>query len=802
MTPNLFLEVNTQLGGLFSLHTSGAVLTSQDTPVVKDCSSLQVNLVGYRHFHVMRFALEEINNSSTFLPNIKLGYEVSDICYIYNSVHPALEFMSKDDVLYTEGNITGYIPKVIAVVGPDSGDAADITADLFNLLHIPQMNFHGTSRRMSELKLPSCFQTTSSRRMQQQAIIDILTFFNWTWIAVLGSSEDYGHHGVLHFLDSISALNICVAYKGMIPIKMPGKENQWENAILNIVNNISVTNVNVIVVFSSDVIALDFFKKVIESKLSRKIWVATESWSLAKDIYNLPNINTIGVFLGTAAKYVNISRLDQYLMDVYHQDHNNSGEGSCNQNCANTTLSDLVWFKEERVSFSVYAAVHAVANALHIVLGCNETYCYKRDVFPWQVTDALRKVNFSLLGNPINFDQYGDLPIGYDIVFWNWWGTAPFEKVGAYEEMKKIYINAEKINWQSTYNLVPSSVCSAECLPGQEKVQMGRDKCCFSCVSCAAGTYLDVNGTCVKCNTDQWSNESSTFCLNKTRAFLKWTDNGTIAIFVMTILGMVLNILVILTFVFHLSSPVVKAAGGKMCFLMLTALTAAYLSILSYLGEPSTLKCSMRHPGYNLTLSICFSYISVRSFQIVCIFKMAANLPATYNYWVKKNGQYICVAVLSGVQVLITCVWVITNPPTLSVKNLDLDQILLDCSQFGSVYNIFQYVYNAFLSLLCFSFAYMGKELPKNYNEAKCITFAMLIYFVACISFFTAQLIDVGEYFTAVNAALALVSLYGVTGGYFFPKCYIIFFKPQYNTMKHFQSTIQSYNKRGNGSTK
>ncbi|XP_040271494.1 taste receptor type 1 member 2-like isoform X1 [Bufo bufo] len=717
--------------------------------------------------------------------------------------------MSQGYVINPTNSFTQYIPNVIAVIGPDSNDAAETTANLFNLLLLPQINIFASSKRMSELSLPSCFQTIPSRRVQQQAITDILNYFNWTWIAVLGSLDEYGFEGVQQFLEFTSDTNICVAYKGIIPIKVWGKEAEWKNAILDIISNITLTNVNVVLVFSVDIVVLDFFKEVVKLNVPSKIWLATETWSLSTDIYDLPNLKNLGMVLGIALKYVNISGFAEYLKNGYQENRSSLGKPrvneSCNQNCDNcfnTSLSNFMGTSDKRVSFSIYTAVYAVAHALHKVLGCNKIDCDKKEVYPWQITEALGQVNFSLLNSEINFNRYGDSSTGYDIVFWNWLGETSFQTVGTYTGSGYLNIKLDKINWQTENNVIPSSVCSSDCLPGQEKQQKGQYKCCFKCVSCVAGTYLHKNGTCVSCSADQWSTEGSTFCYNKTRCFLTWNDVITIALFVTGVLGILLTAVVIVTFIVHLSSPVVKAAGGRMCFLMLISLAVAYLSVLAYLGEPSVIKCTMRLPIYSTALTICFSYISIRSFQIVCIFKMSSKLPATYDYWVKQNGQYICLAALSGVQVLISCVWIFTNPPKATTKDLSIDNVLLDCSQFGSIYNILQYGYNALLSLLCFTFSYMGKELPKNYSEAKCITLAMLIFFVVCISFFTAQLIDVGEYVTPINAGLALASLMGIKGGYFFPKCYIIYCKPQFNTTKHFQSTIQSYTKRGSGSTK
>ncbi|XP_069805027.1 taste receptor type 1 member 2-like [Dendropsophus ebraccatus] len=771
--------------------------------------SLKVNVEGYRYFQVMRFAVEEINNSSNLLPNITLGYNVFDTCYVYNNIQPALNFMSQDYVIDPANSFTQYIPNVISVIGPDSSDAAETTANLFNLLLLPQINIFATSKRMSDRSLPSCFQTIPSSRMQQQAIKDILNYFNWTWVAVLGSLDDYGVEGVEQFIEFMSDTNTCVAYKGLIPIKILGKEAEWENAISDIASNISFTKVNVVLVFSTDVATLDFFKEMADLDVFAKIWLATETWSLSKDIYDLPNIKKLGVVLGIALKSVKIPGLDDYLMNVYYENRSSLEEPrvdeSCNQkcdDCRNTSLSNFLGDSDNRVSFSIYTAVYAVAHALHIVLGCNKTYCEEREVYPWQMTEALGQVNFTLLNNRINFNIYGNSPTGYDIIFWNWLGNSPFQTVGTYTGLYNLNINTSKINWQTANNMTPTSVCSPDCLPGQEKQQTGQYDCCFNCVSCVAGTYLHNNGTCVKCSANQWSTEGSTSCYDKVRRYLSWSDYLTIALFVSTIIGMLLTIIIIITFIVHLSSPVVKAAGGRMCFLMLVSLTVAYFSVLAYLGPPSITKCILRYPIYSIALTICFSYISIRSFQLVCIFRMASKLPATMDYWVKRNGQYVCLAVLSGVQVLISFPWLFTKPPNATTKDLSSDVVLLDCSEFQSVYNILQYGYNALLSLLCFTFAYMGKELPKNYSEARCITVAMLIYFVVCIAFFTAQLIDVGEYVIPINAGLVLTSLVGITGSYFFPKCYIIFFRPQHNTTQHFQTAIQSYTKRGSESAK
>lgn len=43
---------------------------------------------------------------------------------------------------------------------------------------------------------------------------------------------------------------------------------------------------------------------------------------------------------------------------------------------------------------------------------------------------------------------------------------------------------------------VPKSVCSSDCLEGHQRVIVGFYHCCFECVPCEAGTFLNKSGEC------------------------------------------------------------------------------------------------------------------------------------------------------------------------------------------------------------------------------------------------------------------------------------------------------------------
>uniref|UniRef100_A0A8C3X396 Taste 1 receptor member 1 n=1 Tax=Catagonus wagneri TaxID=51154 RepID=A0A8C3X396_9CETA len=417
--------------------------------------------------------------------------------------------------------------------------------------------------------------------------------------------------------------------------------------------------------------------------------------------------------------------------------------------------------------------------------------------------EEIRKVSFLLHKDTVTFSESGDLLSGYNIIVWDWSGPKwTFRVIGSSSSSSspvQLDINTTKIPWHGGDNEVPQSVCSSDCPEGHQRVIVSFHHCCFVCVPCEAGTFLNKSDpySCRPCEKEEWAPERSQTCFPRTVVFLTWHEpiswvllaaNTTLLLLVAGTAGL---------FARYLDTPVVRSAGGRMCFLMLGSLAGGSCGIYGFFGEPMLPTCLLRQGLFALGFAIFLSCLTIRSFQLVFIFKFSAKMPTFFHAWVQNRGPGLFVVISSIAQLLICLVWLAVWTPLPTREHQRFPQlVVLDCTEANSLGFMLSFTYNALLSVSAFACSYLGKDLPENYNEAKCVTFSLLLNFVSWITFFTVASVYQGKYLPAVNVFAMLSSLSGGFSGYFLPKCYVILCRPDLNSTEHFQASIQDYTRR------
>ncbi|XP_029975175.1 taste receptor type 1 member 1-like [Salarias fasciatus] len=787
------LEGDYLIGGLFDIHPVSTPLRHL-RPEAIDCSSQPFSLSNYQRFQLMRFTVEEINNSTTLLPNVSLGYEIFDHCSDISNFPGIFDLISINGLIepWTEGHQN--VSSVVAVTGPFTSTQAINVAPLFMADLIPMVSYSSSSSVFTQKqKYGSFLRTAHPNSDTIEVIVNILLHFNWRWVAFLNSDTDYGQDGLDIFRERIKKTEICMGYS-----KTLSENSDYSN----IFQQINAYGITVIIVFSSINSANAVLDSAIRLNVTNKVWVATDSWSLNKELPKKEGLKHIGTVVGVSQPVVPIPGFHEFIYstDRQHLCGETRQQRLCNQvyNCSELSDEDI-YAADPSFSFFVYSAIYAIAHALHNTLQCGAGRCINNmTVYPHMVLAELKKSNFTLLNQNIHFDENGDPGFGsYSVVFWNRRGEA--QEVGFYHfyPSADFSINDSEIQWH-TNGEVPVSLCSHECSVGFAKKQNGIHKCCFTCEICPNSTYINATEdpyTCVSCTDAEWSAEGSTSCSLRVVEFIPITDTGALVIMVAAWALVGLSLAVSVLFAINFNTPVVRSAGGPMCFLILICLSLCSICVYFHFGRPTAAACILRFLPFLLFYTVCLACFVVRSLQVVCIFKIAAKLPTLYSRWMRYHGQWWFIAVIFAIQAFLLLVGYGCRPPGPHNETVMYpSKIILSCDV-GVEACTAPSIVLVTLCFLCFIFSYMGKDLPKNYNEAKSITFCLILLTLTWTLLFTIHILYQGKYIQTLNGLAIISSLYSFLLWYFVPKCVIIIFQPQRNTQQYFQGLIQSYTK-------
>ncbi|XP_051814016.1 extracellular calcium-sensing receptor-like [Acanthochromis polyacanthus] len=757
----------------------------------------------------MLFAIEEINNSTDLLPGVSLGYKIYDTCgSIARSVRVTLALANGNEVVFAPSEEPCIKPaQVQAIIGETSSSPCAAIATVIGPFHIPVISHFATCACLSDkTKYPSFLRTIPSDYYQSRALAQLVKHFGWTWVGAIRTNDDYGNNGMATFIETAQQLGICLEYSVSFFRTDPSDKIQ------KIIEIIKASTSRVIVAFLSHMDMDVLIHELSHHNLTGYQWVGSEGWIFDSQTAATDKYHILDGAIGLSIPKAHVSGLKAFMMNVKPLNSSNNKMFtefwetlfSCKFNQSKSSAEiqrdctgqeDLTGVQNSFTDMSlmpifnnVYKGVYAVAHALHSTLSCNKTCNKDLQLDPITILQHIQTIHFKTKdGDEVYFNENGDPAAKYEIINWQprEKGIVDFVSVGLYDASlpadKQLNLQNTSLIWAQNSQQVPESVCSEKCPPGTRKVlQKGKPVCCYDCARCAADSV-----TCTRCPPEFWSNNRRDACIKKEAVFLSFEEIMGALLTTASLFGTCMTALVAYIFFKNRKTPIVRANNSEMSFLLLFSLTLCFLCSLTFIGRPSEWSCMLRHTAFGITFVLCISCVLGKTMVVLMAFR--ATLPGSnVMKWFGPAQQRLSVLGLTLIQMIICILWLIISPPFPSVNFQEFkDKIILECA-LGSAVGFWAVLgYIGLLAMLCFICAFLARKLPDNFNEAKFITFSMLIFCAVWITFIPAYVSSPGKFSVAVEIFAILASSFGLLICIFIPKCYIILLRPEKNTKKN-----------------
>ncbi|KAM4721529.1 metabotropic glutamate receptor 7 isoform 2-T2 [Rhinophrynus dorsalis] len=770
------IEGDITLGGLFPVHSRG-------TPGFP-CGDIRKEN-GIHRLEAMLFALDQINSDPDLLPNVTLGARILDTCSrdtyaLEQSLTFVQALIQKDtsDVRCTNGDPPVFVrpEKVVGVIGASESSVSIMVANILRLFQIPQISYGSTAPELSDDRRYDFFsRVVPPDSFQAQAMVDIVKAMGWNYVSTLASEGSYGEKGVESFMQiSREAGNLCIAQSLKIP--QDSVPTDFDKIVKQLLEQ--PLHARAVVVFAVD--DEDIRQVLAAVKRADKVgyfhWVGSDSW-------------------GT--KTSPISQLEDVAegaITILPKRATIDGQERIGQ--------DSPYEQDGRVQF-VIDAVYAMAHALH---NMNRDLCPGSPGLCSEMEHAggkkllkyIRNVSFNgSAGTPVLFNKNGDALGRYDIFQYQITNgsTQGYKLIGQWTD--ELQLNIEDMQWAKGVRETPPSVCSLPCGMGERKKMVKGVPCCWHCELCDGYKYLMDELTCYRCEFNMRPNQNRTGCDPIPIIKLEWHSPWAVIPVFLAMLGIIATIFVMATFIRYNDTPIVRASGRELSYVLLTGIFLCYIITFLMIAKPDVAVCSFRRLFLGLGMCISYAALLTKTNRIYRIFEQGKK-SVTAPRLISPTSQLAITSSLISVQLLGVFIWFGVNPPNIVI---DYGQEIVDPEQARGVLKcditdlqiICSLGYSILLMVTCTVYAIKTRGVPENFNEAKPIGFTMYttcIVWLAFIPIFfgTSQSAEKLYIQTTTLTISMNLSASVALGMLYMPKVYIIIFHPELNVQKRKRS--------------
>ncbi|XP_042544045.1 vomeronasal type-2 receptor 116-like [Dipodomys spectabilis] len=812
-------------------HQSGYQCPSVSELILNGEMQLLFQIHSGSEFHLvlaLAFAIEEINKNPHLLPNTTLGFSTYSI-----GQRDVMPFRNLMFSISGKDFIINYICKrdsqtIVALTGP-AGTVSSQCATLLDLYRFPQLNFGRFDPVLSDHRLfPSIYKMAPKDTSLASAMVSLMAHFGWNWVGLVISEDETGMAMLSQLREEMNKHRVCAAFEHMVSTAF------FNNAVENLSSHRKIAKwmTNVFVIYGDNDLLLIVLNAVGRYLTVGKVWVINSLSTLIltmrsylSTVIHAPlifsqhhgEISGFNNFIKTAnpSKYPE----DYYLALVWIRSFNCTfSESSCVtwKNCpANASLEwlprylfDMVVLEE---SYNIYNAVYAVAQALHEMLAAHaETQAVGNGthlVFsPSQLHPFLKNIHFNNpAGDQVILDEPKKLEAEYDIVnLWNFpEGLRQAVKVGKFSAYEppghQLSLSEDMIEWPEPFTETPTSGCGWHCRPGFRKaLREGQAPCCFHCLTCPQNEISNRTDMeqCVRCPDHQYANEQRSICLPKSESFLDYKDPLGMALVCLALFLSAITMAIIGIFVKHNNTPIVKANNRAVSYILLISLNYCFLCSLLFIGHPNTATCILQQTTFGVVFTVAVSSVLAKTITVVLAFSVTSS-GHRMRQWLVSGMPNFLIPICTLIQLVLCGIWLGTSPPFIDTDALsEHGHIIILCNKGSATAFYCVLGYLGSLALASFTVAFLARNLPDTFNEAKFLTFSMLVFCSVWVTFLPVYHSTQGKTMMILEVFSILASSAGLLGCIFVPKCYIILLRPDRNSLHGIRGETHSGRKK------
>ncbi|XP_076783563.1 vomeronasal type-2 receptor 116-like [Arvicanthis niloticus] len=790
---------------------------------------IEFKLRNYQCILAMRFAIEEINSNPFLLPNTTLGFNVNNLPHGQRfSLVNFFSALSGSNYDIPNYRITSESNSAAVLTGP-SWAISEYIGTLLDLYKFPQLTFGPFDSLLSEQRqFSSLYQVAPKDTLLTHGIVSLMLHFHWTWVGLFIIDDDKGAQTLSDLRSEMDKDGICTAFVEMIPVTRGSfLTKSWKNEM-----QILELSSSVIIIYGDSDSLLSLIVNVKQKLLTWKVWVLISQWDVSKfdDYFMIDSLHGVLIFSHHREEIPNFTDFmqkynpskypeDTYLHVLWHSFFNCSFiKKDCKivHNCLpNASLGFLpgnifdMAMSEE--SYNVYNAVYAVAHSLHeMILDQAQSQSHEKGkkmvFFPWKLHPFLRKTQLIYQdGDNVVLDWKRKSHVEYDILnFWNFpKGLGLNVKVGRFSpnapKDQKLSIYSNMIQWATGLTEIPWSVCSESCHPGFRKThQEGRVACCFDCTPCPQNEISNETDRdqCVKCPETHYANTDKIHCLQKTVTFLAYDDPLGKTLSFMSLGFSSLTAVVLGVFLKNRDTPIVKANNLALSYTLLITLTLCFLCPLLFIGHPSTATCVLQQNIFGLLFTMALSTVLAKTITVVIAFRITP--PGRVKRWllISRAPNFI-IPLCTLLQGFLSAIWLTISPPFIDKDaHSEHGHVIIICNKGSAIAFHCTLGYLGALALGSYFMAFLSRNLPDTFNEAKFLAFSMLVFCSVWLTFLPVYHSTKGKIMVAMEVFSILASSASLLGIIFVPKCYIILLRPEINSLRYIRDKTYARNKK------